>query len=89
MTVCRLTLHAFYSLGDEERNLTQILRKECLDIAMWAGFDPENHQKNLDYFNEWQIHFLASAGCGDPTRNNIYNMYEVRLCQAVIHSLTA
>ena len=59
--------------------MTCLLRKPCLDISMWAGYDSEDHQKNLAYYNEWYERFVAGAEHSDDTRSDIFNKYEVRI----------
>ncbi|DBA81808.1 TPA: hypothetical protein ACH3X1_007535 [Trebouxia sp. C0004] len=46
------------SVSFEERNMTVLLRKPCLDISMWAGYDPNDGQKNLNYYKTWQERFV-------------------------------
>ncbi|KAL0018011.1 hypothetical protein WJX79_004676 [Trebouxia sp. C0005] len=64
------------SVSSEDRNLTVLLRKPCLDITMWAGYDPKDSQKNLDYYKTWNKRFVASPEHGNNTVDDIYNKYQ-------------
>ncbi|KAL0033260.1 hypothetical protein WJX77_000951 [Trebouxia sp. C0004] len=64
------------SVSFEERNMTVLLRKPCLDISMWAGYDPNDGQKNLNYYKTWQERFVVTPNNGNATMNDTYNKYQ-------------
>ncbi len=67
------------SVSFEEKNMTVLLRKPCLDISMWAGCDPNDGQKNLDYYKTWQERFVVTPNNGNATMNDTYNKYQACL----------
>ena len=71
-------------MSSEDRNATVLLRKPCLDITMWAGYDPKDSQKNLEYYKTWNKRFVASAEHGNNTVDDIYNKYQARLLIAAV-----
>ena len=71
-------------MSDEERKATVLLRKPCLDITMWAGYDPNDSQKNIDYYKFWYKQFVASPGHGNATMDDTFNKYQARLVFAAV-----
>jgi len=72
------------SVPFEERKASVLLRKPCLDISMWAGYDPNDSQKNLDYYKTWYKQFVASPGHGNATMDDTYNKYQACLLFAAV-----
>ncbi|KAL0049420.1 hypothetical protein WJX82_001944 [Trebouxia sp. C0006] len=62
------------SVSFEIKNMTVLLRKPRLDISMWAGYDPNDGQKNLDYYKTWR--FVVTPNNGNATMNDTYNKYQ-------------
>jgi len=76
------------SVPFEERKASVLLRKPCLDISMWAGYDPNDSQKNLDYYKTWYKQFVASPGHGNATMDepttNTRHVFYLQLSQSVL-----
>ena len=64
----------------EDRKATILLRKPCLDITLWAGYDPKDSQKNLDHYKILNKYFVASPGHGHAAMDDTYNKYQACFC---------
>ena len=51
---------------------------------MWAGYDPKDNQKNLEYYKTRNKRFVASPEHGNDTVDDIYNKYQACLLFAAV-----
>ena len=48
--------------------------KPCMDISMWKGYNPDDHDKNAAYYEPWYKRMVPSSAAVDDTLNK----YQVR-----------
>ena len=51
----------------------RLMMKPCMDISMWKGYDPHDHNKNAGHFELWYKRMPYSA-----TVDDTLNKYQVR-----------
>lgn len=62
------------SCSKEDKLEFKLLLKPCMDISMWKGYDPDDHDKNAAYYEPWYKRMVPSSAAVDDTLNK----YQVR-----------
>lgn len=62
------------SCSKEDELQFKLLLKPCMDISMWKGYDPDDHDKNAAYFEPLYKRLVPSSATVDDTLNK----YQVR-----------
>ena len=62
------------SRSREDKLEFNLLLKPCMDISMWKGYDPDDHDKNAAYFEPWYKRLVPSSA----TVGDTLNKYQVR-----------
>ncbi|DBA87357.1 TPA: hypothetical protein ACH3X1_004404 [Trebouxia sp. C0004] len=69
LTVMMQSKQDMRSLSKEDKLEFKLLLKPCMDISMWKGYDPDDHDKNAAYYEPWYKRMVPSSAAVDDTLN--------------------